>query len=146
MAEATTEKFAEMVFEIETAPNTFARICGLKDATINRSASLDTEEVPDCDDETLPYSLKKEVRSINITVTATGVWAQESSHTLLEWFYSSAAKKARLGHLNAKSGETEYEQGPMFLTGYNNARTKGKVVTADLTFEFDGTPERIAKA
>ena len=79
MANAVTEKYDEMVLEVETdTPGTYARICGMKDVTINRAAQLDSDEVPDCDDESKPFSIEKEVRSVTVTVAANGTWAQQS--------------------------------------------------------------------
>ncbi|WP_417794592.1 phage tail tube protein [Terasakiella pusilla] len=147
MADAVTEKYEEMVLEVETdTPGTYARICGMKDVTINRAAQLDSDEVPDCDDESKPFSVEKEVRSVMVTVAANGTWAQQSHGQLTDWFYSGATKNIRVGNLKALAGETEYERGPAFLTALNGARTKGKRVTADLSIEFNGTPERTPKA
>ena len=51
MAEAVTEKFEELVLDLETeTPGTYARPCGMKDVTVSRSAQVDTDEIPDCDD------------------------------------------------------------------------------------------------
>ncbi|EBA18400.1 hypothetical protein RSK20926_11794 [Roseobacter sp. SK209-2-6] len=147
MAEAETEKYEEMVLEVETnVQGTFARICGLKDVTISRSAQLDTDEIPDCDDESKPFSVSKEVRSVDVKVSTTGVWAQQSHGTLTDWFYSGQAKNVRVGNLNAAVGDTEYESGPALLTSLSNQRTKGKSVSAQLEIEFVGTPARSAKA
>lgn len=147
MTKATTAAFAEFVLEVETStPGTYARICGLTDVTFSRSANTDTAEVPDCDDESLPYSLEKEVRSVEFSASASGVWAQESHEMILDWFYSGATKNARIGHLNAGVGDTEYEGGPALLTKVDNQRTKGQKVTASLEFTFSGTPTREAMA
>lgn len=146
MADANTEKYEEMVLEVEGAPDVFARICGMKGVTVNRSTELDSDEIPDCDDESKPFSVEKEVRSLTVTVSGSGVWAQQSHGMLMDWFYSGASKKIRLGNLNAAVGATEYETGPAFLKSLNNQRTKGKKVTAEIELEFNGTPTRTAKA
>lgn len=148
MAKATTARFADFVLEVETAPasGTYARVCGLTDVQFTRTANTDTAEVPDCDDETLPYSLEKEVRSTEFSVSSSGVWAQESHQMLLDWFYSGASKKARIGHLAADIGDTEYEGGDCLLTNLSNQRTKGQKVTASLELTFSGTPTRTAVA
>lgn len=147
MAVATTEKFEELVLELETAPSsgTYARICGLIDVEITRSAQVDTAEIPDCSDESLPLSVERQVRSIEVNVSATGVWAQESHEQLMDWFYSSAPLNIRIGNLNAAVGDTEYETGPALLTSLGQSRTKGQKVSASLEIQFDGTPTRTAK-
>lgn len=146
MAKAVTQKFAEMVLETSDDGSTWSRICGLNDVTITRTANVDEAEVPDCDDESLPLSVEKEVRSINVSVSAEGVWAQQSHGTMMDWFYSSATRQTRLGNLNAAVGETEYEQAPALLSTLTHTRTKGQKVTASIELMFDGTPERTPKA
>lgn len=148
MAKATTARFADFVLEVEfvAASNTYTRVCGLTDVQFTRTANTDTAEVPDCDDETLPYSLEKEVRSTEFSVSASGVWAQESHQMLLDWFYSGATKRARIGHLAADVGDTEYEGGDCLITNLSNQRTKGQKVTASLELTFSGTPTRTAVA
>lgn len=148
MATATTEKFEELVLEHSSdGGTTWAILCGLTDVTINRTANVDTAEVPDCTDESLPFSLERAVRSIEVSVTAQGVWAQESWGTLSDWYYSSAADDIRIGNLNAATGDTEYETGTAILTNLSQNRTKGqKVQYGNIEMLFDGTPTRTAKA
>lgn len=147
MALAITEKYEEMVLEVETAvPGTYAKLCGLIDVTINRAASVDTAEVPDCADESLPLSLEKQVRSIEVKVSGSGVWAQTSAGTMMDWFYSSGTKNIRVRNTKAATGQTETEAGPALLVKLDHSRSKGKKVTAEIEIEFDGTPTRTAKA
>lgn len=148
MAKATTEKFSELVLEVETTPSsgTYARLCGFIDVEITRTASIDTAEVPDCDDDDLPLSTEKEVRSIEVKASGTGIWAQESHEKLMDWFYNSSKLNVRIGNLNAAVGDTEYETGPALLATLGESRTKGKKVSASIDIEFDGTPTRTAKA
>lgn len=146
MVQAITEKFEELVLEVSDDGVTWARLCGLIDVDVTRTANTDSVEIPDCDDESLPLSTEKSVRSIEIAVSGTGVWAQQSHGTLMDWFYSSATKQARIGNLNAAVGQTEYESGNAYLTDLSNSRAKGQKVTASISVEFDGTPTRTAKA
>jgi hypothetical protein len=146
MAVAVTEKYEEMVLEVETAvPGTYTIICGMVDVTVSRAASVDTSEVPDCADESLPMSLEKEVRSIEVKVSASGVWAQSSQDMLSDWFYSSNSKNIRVRNTKAATGDTETEAGPALLVKLDNMRTKGKKVSAEIEIEFDGTPTRTNK-
>lgn len=144
MAIAVTEKYEEMILEIETAPESgvYSPICGLIDVTISRTASVDSAEVPDCDDESLPLSVEKQVRSIEVTISGTGVWARSSQGMLKDWFYSSATKNIRLRDTVAASGDTEIESGPALLTTLTNTRTKGVKVSAEVELQFDGVPTR----
>jgi len=141
MAVATTQAFHELVLEVETAtPGTYAKLCGLIDVTVSRTANLDTNEIPDCTDESLPLSVRREVRSLEVTVSATGVWARESWGTMSDWFYSGDTKNVRITNVGAATGDIEFETGAAFLTSLSNARAKGQKVTASLEIMFDGTP------
>jgi len=146
MAQATTQKYEELVLETSTDSGaTWTRICGLIDVEITRTANIDTAEVPDCDDESLPLGVERQVRSVEVSVSGTGVWAQSSHEMLQDWFYSSASQDVRIGNLNAAVGDTEYETGVAYLTNLSNSRTKGQKVTASIEIQFDGIPTRTAK-
>lgn len=144
MATAVTEKYEEMILEVEVTADsgTYTPICGLIDVTISRTANVDTAEVPDCDDESLPLSLEKQVRSVEVTISGTGVWARSSQSVLKEWFYSSATKNIRLRDTAAASGDVGTESGAALLTTLTNTRTKGQKVSAEIEIQFDGTPTR----
>lgn len=147
MAKAVTEKFEEMVLETsDDGGSTWARICGLIDVEVTRTSNMDTAEVPDCDDESLPLSVERQVRSIEVSVSGTGVWAQSSHQTLMDWYYDSTALDVRIGNLNADTGDTEYETGVAYLANLSHSRTKGQKVSASIEVQFDGTPTRSAKA
>lgn len=146
MAKAVTEKFEQMTLEVETStPGTYAIICGMVDVEVTRTANVDTSQVPDCADESLPHHVERSVSGIEVTVSASGVWAQSSHEMIQAWFYSGATKNIRLGHQNASVGDTQYETGPALLTNLSNARAKGTKVTASINLEFDGTPTRTDK-
>lgn len=148
MAKAVTQKFEELVLQIEDPSTTgaYKTICGIIDVEITRTANMDSAEVPDCADESLPLAIEKQVRSIEVMASGTGVWAQSSHEELMDWFYSSATKPVRLQNANAASGDTEFEAGDAYLTELSNSRTKGQKVSASISIEFDGTPTRTAKS
>lgn len=151
MTKAITQKYEQMVLEVDfadTDPNpVYARICGIKGVTINRTTNIETTEVPECDDETLPNNVERDVRSLEVTVSGTGVWAQQSAGKLLDWYYSGQSLPGRVGNLNAAVGDTEYEVGRLVLTSFPNERPDGRGrVTATIELEFDGTPTRTVKA
>lgn len=142
-----TETFAQMTLETSSDGTTWTKICGLVGVTVNRTAQIDEDEVPqDCDDETLPMDVKREVRSISVSASAEGFWAQQSHEMMLDWFYGGGSRRVRLGNQNAAVGDTQYETGFAFLSNLSNTRTKGRRVTASVELTFDGTPTRTAKA
>ena len=147
MAQPVTEKFEQMRLEVSENGTTWTMLCGLVGVSISRSAQFDTTEVPaDCNDESLPLRVERAIRTVEVTVSADGVWERNAHQTILDWFYSGASKQIRLGHLNVLVGNTQYESGPAILSSYNNQRTKGQKVTAAIEIQFDGTPTRIDKA
>jgi hypothetical protein len=146
MARATTQKYEELVLEVEFVPlsGTYAAVCGMIDVTINRTSNIDTAEVPDCDDESLPLAVERQVRSQEVNVSATGVWALQSHQNLMGWWRSGATRNVRIRNVKAQndgaSGDTTIESGPALLANLNNARTKGQKVTAEIEVQFDGVP------
>ena len=147
MAKAITEAFHEMVLEIEDdTPGTWLKICGLTERGVNRTHNMQTSEVPDCDDESLPAELERAVQSSEVTIAANGVWAAQSHQLMLDWWYSAATKNVRIQHVKAAVGDTEFETAPAYITSLNNVAARGTKVTADLTIEFDGLPVQTAAA
>lgn len=151
MARAVTQKYEEMVLEVEFTPlsGTYASICGLIDVTINRTSNVDTAEVPDCDDESLPLAVERQVRSQEVMVSGSGVWALSSHEKMMDWFYAGSTLNCRVRNVKANdagvTGDTISETGPALLVSLNNARTKGQKVTAEIEIQFDGVPTRVAK-
>jgi hypothetical protein len=147
MAKAITEKFEQLVLRAETdTPGTYARLCGLVGVTVTRTAEMDTVEVPDCDDESLPLSVEKSVRSVSVSISAEGVWAQQSHETMMDWFYSSAPKNIQIENANAAVGDTQFETAPGLLVELTHSREKGQAVQASIQIELVGTPVRTPKA
>jgi len=150
MAEATTAEFHELVLEVEFDPvgdaGSYTRVCGITDLNINRTNNTDTAEVPDCADESKPHHIKRSVRSQDVTISGTGVWALSSHQDMMDWFATGKTLNVRV--TNAKvtasgaSGDTETETIPMILSTLNNARTKGQVVSAEISLEQNGSVTR----
>ena len=150
MTRATTAKYEELILEVEFTPGsgTYTPICGMTDVEVTRTSNIDEAEVPDCDDESLPLSIEKEVRSQSVSASGSGVWALQSHENMLDWWYSGSTLNARLRNAKAENdgsvGDTYVEQGPALLAQLNNGRTKGQKVAANIQIEFDGVPSRTA--
>lgn len=144
MAKAVTEKYEEMILDVEVdpigAPGVYTSLCGVTDVTITRTSKVDETEVPDCDDESLPVSIEKAVRSQDVTVDGTGVWAQSSHGEMIAWWYSGKTKNIRLRNTKAATGDILSESGPALLITVTDKRTKGQKVTRDINIAFDGVP------
>lgn len=150
MARATTEQYEEMILEVEMDPigaaGVYTSICGMKEVTVNRTANVDTDEIPDCSDESAPFAIERAVRSVEVMISANGTWAQESHSDLLTWWRSGATKNVRIKNTAVASTDIEIESGAALLTQLNNAKVKGKVVTAEIQIEFNGLPAVTNKA
>lgn len=150
MTRATTAKFSEFVLEVEFdptgSPGTYTRVCGLTSRGIDRKHNMQTSEVPDCDDEDLPSAVERSVQSSEVTISGSGVWSQQSHEKLLDWWYAGTTLNVRIQHVNAASGDTEYEGGAAYLVTIGNRGEKGPKVGTELSLEFDGVPTRTAKA
>lgn len=145
MAAPVLEKFEEMILEVEFdpdgSPGTYTSICGMIDVTINRTLNVDEDEVPsDCDDESLPLAVNVEGRSLVVTVSGTGKWAQQNQSKMKEWIYNARKLNARLRDAAAAPGDMAVESGPALLTALNNSRTKGQAVSAEIEIRFSGRP------
>jgi len=146
MARAQTAKFEEMILEVEFTPgsDTYSPICGMTDVSINRTSNIDTTEVPDCTDESLPLSIERQVRSQEVTASGSGVWARQSHQNLMQWWRSGAVLNARLRNANVEDngtiGDIFEETGPAILVNLNNSRTKGQKMTAEMEIQWDGVP------
>ena len=144
MAQAPTADFDEYVLEVEftDGSGTYTKVCGLTDFTINRANNTDTAEVPDCADESLPHYIKRAVRSQDITISATGVWAITNHANMRDWWQEGSTKNVRVTNAyvtaNGAAGDPETETIPMILSALNNARTKGQVVSAEIELQQNG--------
>lgn len=148
MVKPTTSKFQHLVVEVETdTPGTFTKICGITSRGIQRQHNMNTTEVPqDCEDESLPVVLERDVQSSEVTISGSGVWASQSHEMMLDWWYSGAKKTVRVNHANAAVGDTQYETGTAYLVSISNQVEKGQSVSAELEIQFDGIPTRTPKA
>lgn len=139
MAQAPTAAFHQLTVEVETAtPGTYAIICGMVDYTVQRRANMDTTEIPDCADESLPMYTAKSVRSTDYMVSGTGVWAASSHEMMLQWLRTGTAKNVRIGYGAALVGDVEFETGSAFLTTLDHSRAKGQLVSASIQIDFNG--------
>ncbi|EBA06003.1 phage tail tube protein [Sagittula stellata] len=150
MAIAPTADFDELVLEVEFDPvgsaGTFTKICGITDFTVNRANNTETSEVPDCADESLPHHIKRAVRSQDMTISGTGVWSRTSHQNMMTWLTSASTLNVKITNAAVTeadvTGDTESETIPMILTALNNARTKGQVVSAEISLEQNGAVTR----
>ena len=144
MAIAPTADYDELILEVEFTPSsgTFTRVCGLTDFTINRANNVDTTEVPDCADESLPHYNKRSVRSQDTNISGTGVWAITNHADMMSWFRAGSTLNVKVTNAyvtaNGSVGDPEEEVIPMILQSLNNSRTKGQVVSGEIEMVQNG--------
>jgi hypothetical protein len=119
------------------------KVCGLTSRTVSRTNTMQTTEVPDCDDETLPASIERAVQSSEVTLQGTGVWAAQSHGFMMDWWYAGAVKNIRVANVKAPNGTPIYEEGPAYLVQLNNTAQRGQKVTSEIQIQFDGIPNRV---
>lgn len=136
MALPTTADYEDLYVEID-GPSSWARICGLTDFTVDYQTQTDEDEIPDCDDESLPHTRVQNVRSIGLVVQGQGKWSRESHETLLQWWKQGLKKTCRVGYASAAIGDVEFVSGTATLA-MQDARTKGQAVSRNLTITFAG--------
>lgn len=142
MASATTTTFAKFKILIGDGaePEVFAPICGLTSKGIQYTTDVVTSEVPDCSNEDLPSWQEKDVKSISISISGSGMWSEESHGTMVDWFMSAAKKNVRIEYADADSGDPKTLTGPAVLTSLSNSVEKGGRVSADIAIEFAAKP------
>lgn len=148
MAYASTGTFSKLVVEVEwiASSGVYSKWCGLTSRGISRQHNMNTTEVPECDDEDLPSQVERSVQSSEVTISGSGVWSSESHGNAMDWWYSGQTKSVRVQHVNATSGDTEYETGPAYLVSLSNSVEKGQKIQAEISIEFDGVPTRTDKS
>ncbi|MGM4909121.1 phage tail tube protein [Rhizobium sp. 768_B6_N1_8] len=147
MTRAVTANFHEVVVEIETeTPGVWSKICGITTRAINHTSNMQTSEIPDCDDESLPAAVERAVQSQEVTISGTASWAKQNHGTMMRWWRSGATKNIRVGYLKAEVGDTEYETGPAYLVTLNITAERGQKVTSEVEIQFDGLPTETAAA
>ena len=149
MATATTSTFASfkiLVGDGATPTEVFTAICGLTSKGISGSADVVTSEVPDCSDEDLPSWQEKDVKSISMSLSGSGMWSTENHAILMDWFLSGAKKNCKVQYATAATGSPEYLAGPCVLASLNNAVEKGGRISAEITLEFSAKPTVTDKA
>jgi predicted secreted protein len=150
MASANSVKYPELMIELETTKGsgTFTRVCGLYDYEINRSTETSETKIPDCDDESKPLSVEKDIVSTSMSISGSGIMAKQSSDSLLSWFHSGEQKLCRVYHSHAQTGEIEYETGNVILSSLGDSKQKegSSAISRSIELQFAGEVSTSLKA
>ncbi len=152
MGIANTADYDELVLEVEFTPESgvFTKVCGLTDISINRSKSVQTQEVPDCGSDSLAFHIRRLTTSKDVTISGTGVWALDNHQDVFDWYNDDTTKLVRVTNTKAESegaaGVVFAETIPMKMLSLKNDRKKGVVVSAEVEFGKDGAESLTAVA
>ena len=125
MALAGTAEYDKLVVETSEDGTTWTRICGMMNATISYTTQVDEDEIPDCDDESLPHTIVVNVRSTGVTISGEGKWAASVHEKMMQWWKQGLKKHTRVGYLDAETGDTEYVSGQAIIDSMEDSRSKG---------------------
>jgi len=125
---------------------TFTNFCGASGITLTLNNEIQSENVGDCLDWTLPVVVVKEYGAQNASATINGTWAAENNDDVLLWALEQKKLPVRIHFVNAAVGKIEYLDGVAMLASTDISdigNVTGAKVSRALQIEFDGplTPE-----
>lgn len=126
MAYQDTIEFSKYLIQLGDGaePEVFSKPCGLKARTFSLENTPSEVALLDCDDESLPMTIRRVTVSRSGTVSGEGAMEPGELATWRTWSMSGAAKNVRiLVDLPAADGGGYY-QGPFLLTRFENVSSK----------------------
>lgn len=140
MAQATTYKYSALVVELGdgASPEQFDFPCGLNTRALNRSKTLNTIDIPDCDDEDAPAWEGKEVKSLTWSVTGEGVLAEEAFLIWENYFDGTNSKNVKITLTGVGANTSAEWNGKAHLQTYNITGNRGEKVTVSIDLQGDG--------
>lgn len=143
MAQATTSTFGNfkiLLGDGASPTEVFAPICGLTSKGINYNTETNTVEVPDCTNEDAPAYKEQGVKSYDVTLSGSGMWAAQSHGVLVDWWKSGTAKNIKVEYSTAASGDVKTVAGPALLTSLGSSVEKGGRLSAEIAIAFTQMP------
>lgn len=122
------------------SPDVFSEPCGLTTKNAALTAATNTTIIPDCIDPSLPAWEAKDVVSLAMEVTGTGVMAVESFQTWNLWFLGGTERACRI-QLVSPAGFANYlgyYLGNFILSSLTWGGVRGQKVTIDVTLSNNG--------
>lgn len=122
------------------SPDVFSEPCGLVTKSINLTAATNTTVIPDCTDPSLAAWEAKDVVSLALEVTGTGVMAVESFQTWNLWFLGGTERSCRIQIVSPTgfSNYLGYYLGNFILSALTWGGERGQKVTIDVTLVNSG--------
>ncbi|WP_022697927.1 phage tail tube protein [Euryhalocaulis caribicus] len=142
MAQATSIKFGTQAILLGDGSTSeeFAAPCGLTSLSKQTNVETNTTAIPDCDDPDLAVWLAVDEVSRQMTLSGSGLLAQEALDTWREWDNTGGFKNVRwLTDLAAANGGGHYE-GEALLTQFEETGERGQRWQVNIGITFSGKP------
>lgn len=118
-------------------PETFEVPCGLTTKAFNRSKNLNETNIPDCDDESAPSWVGRDVVSLTWGVTGDGVLAEQSIDAWEDFFNTTESRNVRVTIDLPTSTDIIYT-GKAHLSTFNTTGNRGEKVLVNIEMAGDG--------
>lgn len=119
------------------SPEVFAQPCGLTSNKASIKASTNSTVIPFCDDPSAAAWESKDVNSLSMSVSGSGVMAVESFDIWNDWALSGLAKDVQIKIDDGKGEYLGYYSGSFILSSFDLTGTRGQKVTIDASLDND---------
>lgn len=126
------------------SPETFVPLCGFTNLTLTVNIETNTNNVPDCDDPSLPAWLHSSEVSKQMQLGGNGVIDTNVLAEFNEWIMNGGPKNFRWLTNSANHPEANgYWEAPGILGSYGQTGERGQLWTHETTILLNGRPNRV---
>lgn len=139
MARPVTVKFGKFFVRLSDGgtPETFVAPCGFTSKSFSRSKSLNSVNVPDCDDPDAAAWEERDVQSMSASVNGSGVLAK-SAVPIWEEALASTDSVACEIEIEYPDGDSEIYTGNFHVESFEITGSLGERVQVSVTMQSDG--------
>lgn len=147
MARPVTVKFGKLFVRLSdgASPPAFAPPCGFTSKAFNRSKTLNSVTIPNCDDPDAPAWEARDVQSMSGTITGSGVLIKAAVPVWERALESTDSIECEV-ELEYPDGGSDFYTGRFHLESFEITGAQGERVNVSVTMQSDGaiTYERTA--
>lgn len=141
MAKPTTYKgsLVAVYLESPTTPGTYLKPCGLTEHTVSFTKNATEVNIPDCDNPELPQWVERDVESLDLSISGSGLLAAEAVQAWWKYFNDTDPVNCRV-YIGAASDATNgyYWSGAFHITSFETGGTVGQKATASIGLASSG--------
>jgi hypothetical protein len=119
------------------SPEVFAQPCGLTSNKVSIKAATNSTVVPWCDAPAAAAWESKDVNSLSMSASGSGVMAKESFDIWNDWALSGEPKNAQIKIDDNKGNYLGYYSGTFVLSSFDLTGTRGEKITVDVSLDND---------